>query len=106
MTNQKPSELNPARSEHHRKWTQFNRETILIILVSICAIVTTGNHFRTNSAVDAANEANAKVDYELQASRDELTESKNRTTLYISYVQLLHADLIVKGFEPPPLPEE
>ncbi len=57
-------------------------------------------------ALAAALSANAKVDYELQATRDELIESKNRTTLYIVYVQDLHAYLTIKGLDPPPLPEE
>jgi len=54
-----PSELNPARNEHHRKWTQFNRETILIILVSISCIVAIISFFRAEKAIDSANEANA-----------------------------------------------
>lgn len=69
---------------------------IISILFAALTLVGIGIAFKTN----------AKVDYELQATRDELTESKNRTSLYIVYVQELQADLIIKGFEPPPLPEE
>ena len=55
----KTSEINPARNEHDRLWRQFNRETILIILVSVTVIVSAGSWFRTGRAIDAANAANA-----------------------------------------------
>lgn len=57
-------------------------------------------------AIAASFNANSKVDYELAATRKELLVSQNRTTLYIAYVQELRSDLIINGFEPPPLPEE
>jgi len=40
------------------------------------------------------------------ASREELTESKNRTTLYIVYMQELYVEMKAHGLDPPPLPEE
>ncbi len=39
---------------------RFLFEGVLIIIVCVCAIVTTGNHFRTNGAVDAADKADIR----------------------------------------------
>ena len=54
-----PSEINPERNERHRAFRQFNRETILIILVSVALIAAAISWFRAESAIDAANKASA-----------------------------------------------
>jgi len=38
---------------------EIAQERTVIILVSICCIITVGNYFRTNKAIDAANAATA-----------------------------------------------
>ncbi len=68
MTN--PTDLNPERNEDHRRWTQFNRETILIILFSICVITVTGNHFRSNTAIDISGQSESNMNAELSAIKD------------------------------------
>lgn len=83
MKKTKTSELNPARNEHHRKWTQFNRETILIILVSICAIITAGSHFRMNDVVDGA--ADIKAGYEVNIRN--MIESNTALTKQVLMLQ-------------------
>jgi hypothetical protein len=62
MRKMSPSELNPARNEHHRKWTQLHRETILIILVSISMIAAVISWVRSESAIEAANKANSTAE--------------------------------------------
>ena len=57
-----PSEINPERNERHRAFRQFNRETILIILVSVTVIVAAISWFRAERAIDAANAANATAE--------------------------------------------
>ena len=102
----KPTNINPERNEKYRYLDQLSYVPKFII-ISACAGFLAGVALILSVlAMYNATSANAKVDYELAATRKELLVSQNRTTLYISYVQVLHADLIIKGFEPPPLPEE
>ena len=58
----KTSELNPKRNEHHHNWIKFNRESVLVILVVICAILSAGTHFRMNAVVDDVANQTADVD--------------------------------------------
>lgn len=55
------SELNPARNEHHRLWTQYNRESIMIILIAICCVITADNHFRTSRTIDVSSDSNNRL---------------------------------------------
>ena len=102
----KTTEINPERSEKYQYLDKLSYVPKFIIISACCGFVAGVALILSVLALYNSTDANAKVDYELAATRAELTESKNRTTLYIVYVQRLHADLIVKGFEPPPLPEE
>jgi len=102
----KTSDLNPERSEKYRYLDKLNYIPKFIIISACCGFLAGMAVILSVLAMYNSTSAKAKVDYELEATRAELTESKNRTTLYIVYVQELHADLIIKGFEPPPLPEE
>ena len=62
MKQKTTSELSPARNEHHRLWSQFSRDRILIILVSISCIVATASFFRAERAIDAANKASTAAE--------------------------------------------
>jgi len=57
-------------------------------------------------AIAAAYNANAKVDYELQETRDERTAMKNAKILNNVYLQELYLIMKDADLEPPPLPEE
>jgi len=100
------TELQAEENRLHRLFKQFSSESQAVTIASVALIASLLCLLIAWSALNSATHAKAKVEYELQASRDELTEAKNRTTLYIVYVQQLHADLIIKGLDPPPLPEE
>ena len=56
----KTSEINPARNEHDRLWRQFNRESLFIVLVAICCIMSIASHLRADRAIDDAKEANIR----------------------------------------------
>ena len=55
--------------------------------------------------IAVAFKTNAKVDYELQATREELTATKNAMVLKNVYLQELYFIMKDAGLEPPP-PEE
>jgi len=101
-----PSEIQVEENRFYRLFQKFSQESRLVVLVSVCMIATLVAVLTSVLAINSATHAKAMVEYELQATRDELTEAKNRTTLYIVYVQELQSDLITNGFQPPPLPEE
>lgn len=102
----KTTDLNPERSEKYRHLDTLGYVPRFIIISACCAFVAAFALLIGALSLYNSTDANAKVDYELAATRKELLVSQNRTTLYITYVQTLHSDLIIKGFEPPPLPEE
>ena len=58
----KASEINPRANDSFRLFRQFNRESLLIILIAICCIITADNYFRTSRAMDIANQATATAD--------------------------------------------
>ena len=91
----KTSELNPARNEHHRKWTQFNRETILIILVSISCIVSVISFFRAERAIDNANEANATA----QTWQTMYKETERECRLAQNDIAGFYLDIMKAGIE-------
>jgi len=102
----KTTNINQERSEKYRYLEKLNYVPKLII-ISACSVFLAGVALILSVlSMYNSTAANAKVDYELTATRAELTESKNRTSLYIVYVQELQSDLITNGFQPPPLPEE
>lgn len=102
----KTTEINPQRNEKYRYLDQLGYVPRFIIISACCGFVAFVAMVLSVLAMYNSTDANAKVDYELEATRAELTEAKNRTTLYIVYVQDLHTYLKIKGFDPPPLPEE
>lgn len=55
----KATDMNRERNEKFRFFHQFNRESILIILVSICVVLSIASFLRAERAIDAANKANA-----------------------------------------------
>jgi len=85
---------------------EISKERDIVILSAVAVIASIVSVLMSWSAVDSAKDAKAMVEYELVATRKELLVSQNRTSLYIVYVQRLHAYLIVEGLDPPPLPEE
>lgn len=66
-------EINPRANENFRMFKQLSRESILIILVAICVIITVGTHIRMNTLVDdmadlkAGSEVNIRVVLESNA---------------------------------------
>ncbi len=102
----KTTNINPERSEKYRYLDQLSYVPKFIIISACCSFLAGTALIFSVLAMYNSTSANAKVDYELEATRAELTESKNRTTLYIAYIQELHTSLTIKGLEPPPLPEE
>ncbi len=102
----KTTSINQERSEKYRYLDKLNYVPKFIIISACCGFIAGVALILSVLAMYNATDANAKVDYELSATRKELLVSQNRTTLYIVYVQRLHAELTIQGFEPPPLPEE
>jgi len=100
------TELQADENRYHRLFKQFSSESKAVTIASVALIAALLCLLIAWSALNSATHAKAMVEYELQASRNELIETKNRTSLYIVYVQDLQADLKTHGFEVPPLPEE
>jgi len=100
------TELQAEENRIHRLFKQFSSESKAVIIASVALIAALLCLLMSWLALMTAMNADAKVDYELQASREELTESKNRTTLYIVYMQELYVEMKAHGLDPPPLPEE
>ncbi len=99
-------DLQAENNRFHRLFRQFSSESKAVSIATVALVVAALSLLMAWMAVYDAIHAKIQVETELEATRAELTESKNRTTLYITYVQTLHSDLVIKGFEPPPLPEE
>ena len=102
----KTSEINPERIEKYKYLDQLHYVPKFIIISACCGFIAGVALILSVLGLFSSTGASAKVDYELQATRAELTATKNKTELYIVFVQDLHAELKAKGFEPPPLPEE
>lgn len=100
------SEIQVDESKTYRLFEKFSRESVLIILVSICMIATLVAVLTAVLAMNSATHAEAKVDYELWATREEATARKNLMVLHNVYLQELYLIMKDAGLEPPPLPEE
>ena len=102
----KTTSINQERSEKYRYLDKLSYVPKFIIISACCGFIAGVALILSVLAMYNSTDAKAMVQYELAGTRKELLVSQNRTTLYIVYVQRIHADLISKGFEPPPLPEE
>jgi len=100
------TELQADENRYHRLFKQFSSESKAVTIASVALIAALLCLLMAWSALNSATHAKAMVEYELQASREELTESKNRTSLYIVYMQELYVEMKAHGLNPPPLPEE
>lgn len=100
-----PRDLNKPVNEYLKFFDQYNRTTVFIILVVICAFFAVDSFFRSGRAVDISNAAKAKIDYDLPRMQDEIDQTRIRNDLYSIYIQELYVELKNQGFDPPPLPE-
>jgi len=100
------TELQADENRLYRLFKQFSGESKAVTIASVALITALLCLLIAWSALNSATHAKAMVEYELQASREELTESKNRTSLYIVYMQELYVEMKAHGLNPPPLPEE
>ncbi len=71
----------------YRLFKELIGESKTVTIASVAMIACLLAVLLSGLAVYSATTAKAKVDYELEATRTELTESKNRTALYIIYVR-------------------
>ncbi len=101
----KTTEINPQRSEKYRYLDQLGYVPKFIIISACCGFVAFVAMVLSVLAMYNSTDANAKIDYELTATRGELEKAKTMTEVWILYNNELHAELKAQGFEIPPLPE-
>ena len=85
-----------------RLFKEFARESQIIVIASIAMLAS------LFSVIICAFALTASIESKVMANNiaDDLILEKNRTTLYIVYVQELQSYMVQHGLEPPPLPEE
>jgi len=77
------SEINPRVNESVRRFFNFNREYILILLAAICVIITIGTHIRMNAVVDSM--ADIKAGYEVNIR--EMVKSNTDVQKQVDYLK-------------------
>lgn len=102
----KTTDLNPERSEKYKYLDKLNYVPKFIIISACCVFLTAVCLLVSVLSLYNSTNANAKVDYELQATRAEVTVMKNTVELQIVYLQELYFLLKEHEIEPPPLPEK
>jgi len=102
----KPTDINPKRNEKHQQWDKLRYIPKLILLSGCAVFLAALSLVIATLSLYNSTDSNAKVDYELQATRAELTITKNLMTLHNVYLQELYFLLKENDIEPPPLPEE
>jgi len=102
----KTTEINPERSEKYRHLEKLGYVPKFIIISACCGFLAGVALILSVSALIGSSGASAKVDYELQATRDERVAMKNLMVLHNVYLQEVYVIMKDAGLDPPPLPEE
>lgn len=89
-----PSEINPRANESVRRFFNFNREYILILLVAICVIITVGTHIRMNAVVDKQAYVIAGYEVTIQNNIDSESDLKKEVRLLQQKADRLEAKII------------
>lgn len=102
----KPTDINPERSEKYRHLEKLGYLPKFIIISACCGFVAFIAMVLSVLAMYNSTNANAKVDYEIQAAHEEVTLMKNLMALHNVYLQEVYVLMKAEGLDPPPLPEE
>ena len=89
----KTTELDQIRNERFLFFRMFNRESILIIMVAVCVIIATGNHFRMNAVIDANADIRSGYEVNIRNMIDSNSEKVKEIRLLQNKVDRLEADL-------------
>ena len=106
MDQQKVQDLQADSNKLHRLFHKFSNESRAISISTVALIVSLLALLMAYMAVHSSNVALAKIDYELQATRSEITELKGQLALTDVYLQRVHVIIESNGLEAPPLPEK
>lgn len=100
-----PTDLQVEDNRLHRLFKQFSSESRAVSIATIALIITVLALLMSFMALDAATNAKIQVEYELQATREELFILKNQLRLTDVYLLQNHVKMKSIGIEPAPLPE-
>jgi len=87
------TELQADENRYHRLFKQFSSESKAVTIASVALIAALLCLLMAWSALNSATHAKAMVEYELQATRNELTALKNEVRLSELYVEELVAEI-------------
>lgn len=93
----KTSEINQRANDSFRLFRQFNRESILIILVSICVIIVIGTHIRINTVVDDMADIKSGYEVNIRTMVESNTELKKEVRLLEYKMDRYESSLHVRG---------
>ena len=102
----KTTNINQERSEKYRYLDKLNYVPRFIIISACCGFLAGVALILSVLAMYNSTDANAKVDYELRATQEDIITMKNKMTLQTVYLQELYFIMQNEGLEPPPLPKE
>ena len=99
------SNIRVEENRLYQLFKQFSRESVLIILVSVCVITSLTAILVAVLALNSGAHAEVKIEYELPKMQDEIDKARTRNDIYFMYMQELYVELKNQGLDPPPLPE-
>ena len=100
-----PADLNP-QNQTYRLFERFSQQSNAIVIASISLLAAVLSALLAALAIFSATSAGSKVDYELEASREEVRNLHRSTELWRAHTVVLRARMEAAGLEVPPLPDE